>query len=138
MIQRGNRAGLALEALTELLRGDFDRHIAPQPRIVRAIHFAHSARADGGKDFVRAEFCAGRERHIEDLLCVQDQDAVRAWITGHLSITYSNSGFGVELRFREKVADGCPTIWLHRAGIQRSKCPRHPSTRISIVGSRLH
>ena len=58
MVQRGNRPRLALEAIAELLRGNFDGHIAPQPRIVRPIHFAHATSADGREDFVRADFCA--------------------------------------------------------------------------------
>ena len=63
MIQRGNRASLALETITELLRRDFDGHIAPQPRIVRAIHFPHPARADERADLVGAELVASRKRH---------------------------------------------------------------------------
>jgi hypothetical protein len=31
MVQRGNRAGFALEAITKLLRGNFDGHIAVRP-----------------------------------------------------------------------------------------------------------
>jgi hypothetical protein len=37
-----------------------------QAGIVRAIHFAHSSLADQRKDFVRAEFIAGRKRHLGD------------------------------------------------------------------------
>jgi len=31
MVQRGNRAGFALEAVTKLLPGNFDGHIALEP-----------------------------------------------------------------------------------------------------------
>jgi hypothetical protein len=31
---------------------------------LRAIHFSHAARANGREDGVRAEFVAGRERHV--------------------------------------------------------------------------
>ena len=64
MIQRGYGLGFALEALGELLRGNFDRHVAIQTRIARAIHFAHPTGPDNGQDFVRAELGAGSERHV--------------------------------------------------------------------------
>jgi len=49
MVEGGHHAGLALEAIAGLLREDFDGHIAPQPRIVRPVHLAYSAPADGGE-----------------------------------------------------------------------------------------
>jgi len=64
VIQRGHRARFALEALRELLRGDFDRDVAPQPRIAGAIHLTHASRADQRENFVGAEFVAGRKRHL--------------------------------------------------------------------------
>ena len=54
MIQRGDRAGFALEALAELFGGDFDGDVAPEARVAGAIHFAHAAGADEREDFVRA------------------------------------------------------------------------------------
>ena len=45
---------------------DLDGDVAPQARIVGAIHFAHSAGADGREDFVRPEFVANRKRHLND------------------------------------------------------------------------
>jgi len=42
---------------------DFQRHVALQLGIARAIDFAHAARAEGREDFVGAEFVAGSERH---------------------------------------------------------------------------
>jgi hypothetical protein len=55
MIQRRDQARLALEAFAKARGGNFDRHIAPEPRIVGAIHFAHSALADQREDLVGAE-----------------------------------------------------------------------------------
>ena len=63
MVQSGDGAGFALEAVGELLRGDFDGDVASQPRIAGFPHFAHAAFADGGDDFVGAEFCAGSQVH---------------------------------------------------------------------------
>ena len=40
----------------------FDRDIAIQLRIARAIHLAHAARTEGGEDFVRTETRAGGQR----------------------------------------------------------------------------
>ena len=42
VIQRGDEPCFALEPLIEALRRDFDRHVASQALISRAIHFAHS------------------------------------------------------------------------------------------------
>jgi hypothetical protein len=60
MIQRGDGAGFALEALAALrvggkIRGkDFDGDVAAEARIARAIDFAHTAGAEGRDDFVGA------------------------------------------------------------------------------------
>ena len=59
MIERCHGARLALEAFIEAFGGDFDGHVASQPRIMRAIDFSHAAGADGTEDLVRAEFRAG-------------------------------------------------------------------------------
>ena len=64
MIQGGYGLGFALKALGELLRGDFDGHVAIQARIPRSIHFAHTTRANQREDLIRAELCTGRERHV--------------------------------------------------------------------------
>jgi len=66
MIQRRNCARLAFKPIRELLRRNFDRHIAIQPRIARLPHFSHAAFTQQPNDFVGAEFRAGRERHEED------------------------------------------------------------------------
>jgi hypothetical protein len=59
-----NRTCFAGKALGELRIGHFDRHIPIQPGVMRAIHFAHPAFTDGREDFIRAEFIAGRDRHL--------------------------------------------------------------------------
>ena len=66
MIQRRDGVGFALETLAELGVGNFDRDVAIQARVVRLVHFSHSALADGRKDFIGAEFVAGGERHMSD------------------------------------------------------------------------
>jgi hypothetical protein len=69
MIQGGDCTGFLLEA-PEAFRisgnvspKDFDGYIAPQARIPRAIDLPHSPRTHWGKDLIRAEASAGRERH---------------------------------------------------------------------------
>jgi hypothetical protein len=64
VIERGDRAGLAREALGELRIGYFDGDVAIQPGIMGAIHFAHTAFAHWAEDFVRPEFVAYGERHL--------------------------------------------------------------------------
>jgi hypothetical protein len=66
MIQRRDGFGFTLKSLAELRAGDFDRDDAIQPRVSGAIHFSHTARTDGRKDFVRPEFIAGRKLHMMD------------------------------------------------------------------------
>ena len=59
--QCGDGAGLAIEPVAHRRVGEragghcLDRNIAPQARVVRAIHLAHSAAADGLDDLVRTE-----------------------------------------------------------------------------------
>ena len=61
MVQCGQRLGLALKpghatAIGgERLWQDFDRDVALQTRVARAVHLAHPACADGGNDLVGAE-----------------------------------------------------------------------------------
>ena len=58
VIQRRQYLRLALEARETVLitredvGEDFERHVAIQLGIARAIHFAHTARAERGKDLV--------------------------------------------------------------------------------------
>ncbi len=56
MVQRRHRPSLAFKTLAKLLGGNFDRDVAPQARISRAIHCAHPTGADEREDLVRAEF----------------------------------------------------------------------------------
>jgi eukaryotic-like serine/threonine-protein kinase len=46
---------------------DFDRHVAIQSRVSGPIHLSHPALAYQSEDFIRAEFIAGRERHLIEL-----------------------------------------------------------------------
>ena len=69
MIQRRQELRLALEAREavriggEELGQDFQRDVAIEPRVARAIHLAHAARADGDDDLVSAEPCSGTHCH---------------------------------------------------------------------------
>src|SRR5580693_1174228 len=63
MIQRRDRTRFALEPFTELFAGYFDRDVPPQPRVPRAIHLAHPARADLRDDLIRSEFRACGKPH---------------------------------------------------------------------------
>jgi hypothetical protein len=69
MIERRQQLGFALESREPIgvagegLRQYFDRDLALQPRIARAIDFAHAARADERDDFVSAETTARRKTH---------------------------------------------------------------------------
>ena len=58
VIQRGDRANLALEAFAEPLGGNLDGHLAPHARIAGAIHLSHAARADERQDLVGAQTSA--------------------------------------------------------------------------------
>src|SRR5262249_42185889 len=42
----------------------FDRNCAVQACVAGLVDFAHATRADSGEDFIRAELCARRERHV--------------------------------------------------------------------------
>src|ERR1019366_1673591 len=46
----------------EIAREDFDRDVAAEAGILRSVHLAHSARADGREDLVRTEHRA-RSKH---------------------------------------------------------------------------
>ena len=67
MIQRREGLGFAREpgepvgVAREEIGQDFDRDVAIELRIARAIHLAHAPGPEGGKDFVRAKACAGVE-----------------------------------------------------------------------------
>ena len=75
MIERGQETRLPLEpraairVVGEFLRQDFDRDVAFEPRIARAIHLTHAAGAEVRVDAVRAELPAdhglGRRDRIE-------------------------------------------------------------------------
>jgi len=70
MVERGDRLGLAFEALLqvtivgELLRQNFDSDGALQPRIADAVDFTHATRAQRRDDLVRPEFRAGLQSQL--------------------------------------------------------------------------
>src|SRR5579862_1903850 len=92
MIQRGHRVHLAREAVTEAFGGDFDGDIAPHPRIVCAIHFAHASGAYGRADFVGSKSFAGGERHARDSASLTDAEAEWKWFAGGLPATRRKVG----------------------------------------------
>ena len=57
VVQRGNRVSFAAKTFAEVLGGNFDGYIPAQPRIARAIHLAHTARAECGGNFIGTEVC---------------------------------------------------------------------------------
>jgi len=52
MIQRGNRARLALEPIAESLGGELDGNVAPESGVAGAIDNAHAACPDLGRNLV--------------------------------------------------------------------------------------
>ncbi len=69
MIERSEDFGFTLKTgeplaiVGDLSGQDFERDLALQLRITRAIHFAHPARAEGSDDFVRAKPRTGGQGH---------------------------------------------------------------------------
>ena len=67
--ERGNRLGLALEpgesvrVFRELLRQDLHRHFSAEARVLRPVHLAHAACAEGREDLVGTELRAGLQHH---------------------------------------------------------------------------
>ena len=45
-------------------RQDFERHVPLELRVPRAVHFAHPALAEQGKNFVVTDFVPDRKRHL--------------------------------------------------------------------------
>ena len=71
MVQRGNRARLALEAdpivdARERAGENLQRDRAIEPGVAGAIDLAHAAVADGRGDLIRAELRAWRQPHDEN------------------------------------------------------------------------
>jgi tetratricopeptide (TPR) repeat protein len=64
MVERGEDFGFALEPSQPLAIVHLDRDLALQLRIARAIHLAHSPRAEGGDDFGDANSRAWSQRHL--------------------------------------------------------------------------
>src|ERR1022692_3675658 len=70
--------------LTPLLGGrDLDGYLSASPADLTSIHLAHAAGAAGRKDFVGAEFVAGRKRHVLESYIVADRESPRSRITRH-------------------------------------------------------
>src|SRR6266404_2498739 len=69
MIQAGNSARFALESFAQfgtirkMRRQNFDGDDAVEPRVARAVHLTHPARADRGENFIWAESSSGRHAH---------------------------------------------------------------------------
>ena len=70
MIERCDGASFLLEAdqpislSREGFGKDFQRHFASEPCVAGTHHFAHSTGAQRRDDFVGAEPCSGRQRHV--------------------------------------------------------------------------
>src|SRR2546422_192850 len=69
MIQAGNGFGFALEPLLthrigrKVRRQNLYGHGAVEPRVLRTVHFAHSASPERSADLIGPKFCARNERH---------------------------------------------------------------------------
>src|SRR5262249_52810748 len=69
MVERSGGAGFlpesrqALGIAAELGWQDFDRHVAPQPRVARSIDLPHAAGTQRRQDFVRSELRARDQAH---------------------------------------------------------------------------
>ena len=85
MVQGRGGASLELEAAQaitvagDLSEEDLDRHLAPQPRILRPIHLPHPPRADRREDLVRAEARPGGKRHFSPSTSWREE-RVRKWL----------------------------------------------------------
>jgi hypothetical protein len=66
MIQCAYGFRFPLESLAELRRGNLDRDVTTDAGIARLPDLSHPAFADGRDDFIRTEFIAGLERHLND------------------------------------------------------------------------
>ena len=71
MVQGCDRARFALESLTSIWIGkcrgqDFERNVAVQTRVTRAIHFAHPACAEESDDLVPAKMGAWVEHGLRN------------------------------------------------------------------------
>jgi hypothetical protein len=56
-------AGESFGVPRQSVRQHFDRDLTVEPRVLGTVHFAHSARANRGKDLIRTQACSSRERH---------------------------------------------------------------------------
>jgi len=63
MVQRGDSAGLSLEALGEFFARNFDGDDPVEPRVPRPVHLAHATCSDGRNDLVRTKKGPGCYRH---------------------------------------------------------------------------
>ena len=69
VVQDARRPSLLLEAAQALgvgrkgRRQDFDRHVAPQPRVPRPVHLPHPARTNRRQDLVGPQTAARGDRH---------------------------------------------------------------------------
>jgi catechol 2,3-dioxygenase-like lactoylglutathione lyase family enzyme len=130
MVERGQHLRLALKSRNAIgiegkqLRQNFDRDVAIQPRIARAIHLAHSAGTYQRQDFVRAETSTRSQSHdalsplsgsfvacrggpvycapmlgttnIVAFVAIADYDKSRAFYEGILGLTFlKNDGFAM-------------------------------------------
>jgi hypothetical protein len=68
MVERGDRAGFALEAFGKALAGGLDGDVAAQARVVGAIDDAHTSGADYRDDFIGADSRPDGKAHVRDYL----------------------------------------------------------------------
>ena len=84
MVERGQRLRFAGEPRQPIgiagegVRQDFQRDVAVQLRVPRAIHLAHAAGPDGAEDFVRTESHACGQRHFNQQSTVNNHVSEQA------------------------------------------------------------
>src|SRR4029077_6813863 len=66
----------AVRVFHQCLGQDFDRNVTPQPRVPRAVNFAHSASTYRREDFVGTYFASNGESHFcEGIIQIRERNS---------------------------------------------------------------
>src|SRR5690348_6008936 len=115
MLERRNRARLALETLLhvgfrgQMLWQNLDGDVASQPRISRAVHLSHPARAYRAGYLIRPQFRSGRQRQADP--CHAQSNAFKSTAmskSNSLSILRGTLFSGPGCRMHLARQAGCP------------------------------
>src|SRR5438309_5949758 len=114
MVERGQHLRLALEACApvrierERIGNDFERDVATELRIARAIHLAHPARAERRDDLIRPEAAAGADGHGAAFVAFSDATQFSTTLTSAIDPEMSA---GVIMMNRSPPG-ATPYVWL--------------------------